>query len=179
VFLRGIRVALSEELWARHLGVEPIGELPYSNLLTSPIMGFRSRILARWDWLRNPASMPTFRARQRGFHPSTILLEILLLIAPQAQIAMVEDSVWQSVSDGCEGTLPQIKRLIKEIFRTHEIRTDDGVVSLVPLMPEARRTPRSFKEKILALVSKTRMTPEELAYSKLSGFFSSRQTKPI
>jgi len=58
---------------------------------------------------------------------------------------MVEDSVWQSVADGvsllfkcpndvsnagsvqCEGTLPQIKKLIKEILRTHEIRTDDGM----------------------------------------------------
>ena len=64
VFLRGIRVALSEELWAKHLGVEPIEVLPYSNLLTSPILGFRSRILARWDWIRNPASMPRLRARR-------------------------------------------------------------------------------------------------------------------
>jgi hypothetical protein len=63
VFLRGIRVALSEELWAKHLGVEPIEILPYSTLLTSPILGFRSRILARWDWLRNPDSMPMFRNR--------------------------------------------------------------------------------------------------------------------
>ena len=63
VFLRGIRVALSEELWARHVGVKPTENLPYSNLLTSPILGFHSRILARWNWLRNLVFKPMFSHR--------------------------------------------------------------------------------------------------------------------
>ena len=90
VFLRGIRVALSERLWAAHLPTVPQDQLPWSTILTTPILGFRSRIIARLHRERSPnsglqvsdVSLPCAKLltiSQLNFHPSSILLELLLL----------------------------------------------------------------------------------------------------
>jgi hypothetical protein len=159
VFLRGIRVALSERLWAAHLPMVPQDELPWSTILTTPILGFRSRFIARLYWQRTPNS-----GIQLNFHPSSILLELLLLAAPSAEMAMVEDTVWQFVADGSHGTLPEIKRMIKLIFRTHKIHVEDGVVRLLPNSPEEnQRGPPSFASKILAFITGKKKSAEEIA----------------
>jgi len=131
VFLRGIRVALSERLWAAHLPMVPQDEMPWSTILTTPVLGFRSRIIAKLYWQRSPNSgiqvsdislscAKLLIIFQLNFHPSSILLELLLLAVifeieisfsallstniyiqtPSAEMAMVEDTVWQSVADG-------------------------------------------------------------------------------
>jgi len=45
VFLRGIRIGLSDHVWTRHLPYEPPDGTAYYQSLTTPIVGFRSRIV--------------------------------------------------------------------------------------------------------------------------------------
>jgi len=170
VFIRGIYIALNEKYWAQHLPTAPRDEIFYYNILTTPIIGWRARLLTRKQKYLKPRSRLGIQDRTSlPFHPSSMLLQILLQVAPSAQVAMVDDSVWSSVADGSEASLQSIKRLTKKVFQLYHIHQENDIVTLVPkpVNQQESAASSSLRHKL------SRVVASFLLGRKVSTFFSS------
>lgn len=54
VFIRGLRLSLSHRIWARSLRYTPPNYKPHFNILATPIIGRRARIIRRLEQLFGP-----------------------------------------------------------------------------------------------------------------------------
>ncbi|KDR69292.1 hypothetical protein GALMADRAFT_160575 [Galerina marginata CBS 339.88] len=132
VFVRGIRISLSNRLWLRHLPCRPPDRAAYYNLLSSPIVGFPSKLVRLKERLFG-VTRPWLSERQQvPFHPAMIISQILLDKHPTADVAIVEDSTWCNLAPGSEGTAPRILDVIARAIASCDIVLDDKLVMLVP-----------------------------------------------
>ncbi|KAF9556175.1 hypothetical protein CPC08DRAFT_694730 [Agrocybe pediades] len=111
VNIRGITIALSNRVWAEHLRYEPPKYTACYQLLSTPILGWRAK-LARWKENHMGYGQPYPRNHQNvPFHPSIIITQILFEKFPEADVAIVHDSVWCNAVDSEAFTSPFLSRI--------------------------------------------------------------------
>ncbi|KAF9556166.1 hypothetical protein CPC08DRAFT_105019 [Agrocybe pediades] len=127
VFIRGMRVGLSDHVWTRYLPYEQPEGAAYYQSLTTPIVGIRSRIIRLKEKHFGRSKLNLNDRQKVPFHPSIIMLQILLEECPKADVAIVDDSVWCSVVDKTgDGTLPQILTLVARAIASCDIITTES-----------------------------------------------------
>ncbi|KAF9532754.1 hypothetical protein CPB83DRAFT_880427 [Crepidotus variabilis] len=125
VFLRGIRISLSNKLWRSNLEEIQSDEMPYYNLLSTPITGFISRLVRQKELILGVPSSALPGRQQILFHVSDVLAQVLLDENPEAEYAFIEDSTWLShVSDVSDGTRPEILNLLVRVLSSYDAKAD-------------------------------------------------------
>ncbi|KAF8902780.1 hypothetical protein CPB84DRAFT_1846145 [Gymnopilus junonius] len=132
IFARGIRISISNRLWIRHLPYNPPEEASYYNILSTPIVGFRSKIARIRDRLLRNSGVLLSRHQKFPFHPSILISQILLEQHPTADIVLVEDSVWCNLAKDGYATLPEVLDWVVTAVMSCELVTVDRLVSLKP-----------------------------------------------
>ncbi|KAF9556168.1 hypothetical protein CPC08DRAFT_105050 [Agrocybe pediades] len=133
VFLRGMRIGLSDHVWTRHLPYEPPEGTAYYQSLTTPIVGIRSRFVRLKEKHFGKSTLNLYDRQKVPFHPSIIILQILLEECPKTDVAIVDDSIWCSVvNKTADGTLPQLLTLVARAVASCDIVMIGRTATLVP-----------------------------------------------
>ncbi|KAF8956735.1 hypothetical protein BDZ97DRAFT_1849664 [Flammula alnicola] len=100
VLLSVLSVALSPSQWSRHVAYVPPEFVRNCPVLPAPSRGLRSRLQEALARIKGTVRPPARDDPEGYFHPSIILLHILLLTDPSAVVGVVADSVWCSQLSG-------------------------------------------------------------------------------
>ncbi|KAF9554943.1 hypothetical protein CPC08DRAFT_753373 [Agrocybe pediades] len=134
VNIRGITIALSNRVWAEHLRYPPKKYKVYYQLLSTPILGWRAK-LTRWKEDHFGYGSVSLKDREKvPFHPSIIITQILFKKFPQADVAIVHDSVWCEAvdSENGDGTAKSIFEFIARGIASCDIVLEGRTATLVP-----------------------------------------------
>ncbi|KAH9484531.1 hypothetical protein JR316_0004013 [Psilocybe cubensis] len=137
VFLRGMKLAVSNSDWVRYILHEDIPELPFYNVMKTPVLGRRARL-------------QTYIEHRYNF-PAKYLSESTH--SPNADVAIVDDWVWCAVADRSDGSLSRVAHLLLRILETHEIVIQDGLATLKPFSPTQSKelSVQSFRQITVGL----------------------------
>ncbi|KAF4618015.1 hypothetical protein D9613_012845 [Agrocybe pediades] len=118
VNIRGITIALSNRVWAAHLRYQPKKYKAYYRLLSTPILGRRAK-LTRWKEDHFGYGLVSLKDREQF---------------PQADVAIVHDSVWCNAvdSENGDGTAKNIFEFIARGIASCDIVLEGRTATLVP-----------------------------------------------
>ncbi|KAF9543632.1 hypothetical protein CPC08DRAFT_730421 [Agrocybe pediades] len=118
VNIRGITIALSNRMWSEHLRYKESKYKPYYQLLSTPILGWRAK-LAKWK--EDHFGYGSVSLKDRGRFP-------------QADVAIVHDSVWCNAvdSENGDGTAKSIFEFIARGIASCDIVLEGRTATLVP-----------------------------------------------
>ncbi|CAA7271115.1 unnamed protein product [Cyclocybe aegerita] len=173
VFLRGITIALSAASWEKHLPEIPPDEVPSQSLHRRPLFDPQNRLVRIWHWLQR--FKKEYIPYSDGiFHPSTFLLQVLVNMAPEADLALVEDSVWCSVINGESLTHETFILFLHRIVEKYDVTTNAGIATFVSREPKT--TNPSLVQKMLAVTSRSSTSDKQML--KIIERLLSDQPKP-
>ncbi|PPQ79476.1 hypothetical protein CVT25_002612 [Psilocybe cyanescens] len=168
IFFRGIRLALKDTEWNLQFDELPpsltpisvLGHTPPISDQLIPVKRDSEEVQAHTDIINDESNNKysddssehrTVRVLNYPFHPSDIILQIMLSECPGAQLAFVNDYVWSECSEKnkkgryrdsikapltsrcIQGSfISDFGAMLDAIFQTHKIVEADGVLSLVP-----------------------------------------------
>ncbi|KAF9532745.1 hypothetical protein CPB83DRAFT_903277 [Crepidotus variabilis] len=175
VFIRGLTVALSKPLWTHGIAPIPLSSLPLYYIPSIPLSGIRSDIAA-W-FIRGPRNDEDEESTpgEAIFHPAILLLQILLDADPNADVAIVDDSIWCSLMESRSVTVGDVVKLISSVIDTSHIQTIDGVVQFSEHTKENKEL--THKEKFQSYIQffftgTTRTKTQQQALRKLKKLLS-------
>ncbi|KAF9473879.1 hypothetical protein BDN70DRAFT_997415 [Pholiota conissans] len=94
VLLGGLSMALSPSLWSNNVAYILLDSVQSCPVLLVPPMGLNERLQRITNYMRGAIEPPILDDSQGHFHPSPIILQILLLSNPAASMGVVDDSIW-------------------------------------------------------------------------------------
>ncbi|KDR69320.1 hypothetical protein GALMADRAFT_145697 [Galerina marginata CBS 339.88] len=172
VFVRGMRISLSEPSWSKTLPQLWSARLYYSYILHTPsklqLWVDSTLVFLRLRLSERRAVKKVTSARLQLFHPNFVIGQVLLAEYPDSEVALVDDSVWCSLTHGESCTLLEMNELVTQVFAWNKIVQKDGVVTLVPKKQDELETvthdgPNSLEEfarKLLSIVPHSQAKPQ-------------------
>jgi hypothetical protein len=101
-------------------------------------------------------------SRLQLFHPNFIIGQVLLHTYPEAEVALVNDSVWCSLIDHSGyGTITDVNNLVTKVFEKYEPLEKDGIVSLVAKNAKENEGPIRRKRLWSRLLASLRKASEK------------------
>ncbi|KAF9532749.1 hypothetical protein CPB83DRAFT_846283 [Crepidotus variabilis] len=175
IFIRGLTVALSKPLWTHGIAPIPLTSLPLYYIPSIPLSGIGSDIIARFTKGPHDNEDDETDPGEAIFHPAILLLQILLDINPDADVAIVDDSLWCSKMEGRSVTVADVVKLVNSIIDACQIETVDGIVQFTENLEES--TELSLKEKFQSYIlffftGTTRTKTQQQALRKLKKLLS-------
>jgi len=135
IFVRGMRISLSAKSWRETMPTSESARLYYTYILRTPsslellmnsvLVHLRLRMSERRAMKRVTPS------RLELFHPNFVIAQVLLQQHPKSEIAIVDDSVWCSLTHKSICTMSEINNLVTAVFDRNHVLEQNGVVSLV------------------------------------------------
>ncbi|KAF8967337.1 hypothetical protein BDZ97DRAFT_2057013 [Flammula alnicola] len=135
IFVRGLRISLSGRSWWDTM---PRHQMPVNRCFTlvrpsTPQRWFDSlRIRLRLRLSERDARRAANPKMQQPFQPNFIISQVLLDRYPDAEVALVDDSIWCSLVEGGRCTVEDVNNLVTKVFELYKIIEQDGIVTLAP-----------------------------------------------
>ncbi|KAF8972485.1 hypothetical protein BDZ97DRAFT_2070445 [Flammula alnicola] len=135
VLLSVLSVALNPSQWSRHVAYIPPKCVRNCPVLPAPSLGLQARLQEALARIMGTIKPPSRDDPEGYFHPSIILLHILLLTDPSAVVGIVADSVWCSQLNGRLWTHPEVIQLVRRVIDNFDVVNTDGIATFTPKKP--------------------------------------------
>ncbi|KAF9473884.1 hypothetical protein BDN70DRAFT_997417 [Pholiota conissans] len=172
VLLGVLSVALSPSQWSRNVAYIPPHSVQSCPVVSVPTVGLQARLQRIIDFIKRNPKPPSLDDPEGNFHPSVILLHILLLSNPSAVVGVIDDSVWIPHLNKRLLTHPEVVSLVRRVFDNCDILNTDGLVTLVPKnpqnLPSANPSPRKDFISSYRILSKKRQEPKSIVHQNIA-----------
>ncbi|KAF9481231.1 hypothetical protein BDN70DRAFT_552495 [Pholiota conissans] len=128
-------MALSPSQWSRNVAYIPPQAVRSCPILSVPAVGLQARLQVIIDYIKVTIRPPSLNDPEGDFHPSAILLHILLLSDPSAMVGVIDDSVRIPHLNKRLFTHTEFVGFIQRVFDACDIVNTDDLVTLVPKNP--------------------------------------------
>ncbi|KAF8179143.1 hypothetical protein BJ912DRAFT_645648 [Pholiota molesta] len=156
VLLSVLAVALSPEEWRQHVAYIPPRSVTNCPVLPPVVSGLRSWVENALDRIIKTTKPPSVNKPKGFFHPSIILLHILLLTDSSATVGIVPDSVWSSKVNGHLLTHNEVVELVIRVIDDCDIVNTDGVITFSPKLSSKAENKDATRSRIMPWFSKPR-----------------------
>ncbi|KAJ3510784.1 hypothetical protein NLJ89_g4483 [Agrocybe chaxingu] len=140
VFIRGISIALGEPLWKRNLPLVPPKEVPIYEVYAKPLFEPQDSYGRILEWAKGLDRLPSPSRPTIMFHPSMILLQLMIDTAPSVDVAFVDDCIWRPLVGSHHLTHPRLVEFMKRVLEQYDLSVVEGVATLVK-RPEEQNAP--------------------------------------
>ncbi|KJA20821.1 hypothetical protein HYPSUDRAFT_42617 [Hypholoma sublateritium FD-334 SS-4] len=148
IFIRVLAVALTPSEWTKHIAYIPEDYSQAYGALSIPDSRLRSRMNRLWMRIRASLNdIPSKPSERCFFHPSIVLLHILLFNDTTGSVGIVGDEVWCTQLQKKLLTHPEVVQLVRRIIDKFEVVNSDGIIRFVPKRKESESGIESQKRK--------------------------------
>ncbi|KAJ3514681.1 hypothetical protein NLJ89_g2234 [Agrocybe chaxingu] len=160
-------MALSAASWEKHVPEIPPDEVPSQSLHRRPLFDPQNRLVRLWYWLQR--FKKDYIPDSDGiFHPSTFLLQVLVNMAPEADLALVEDSVWCSVINGESLTHETFILFLHRIVEKYDVATNAVSAQASRRLYREPKTVSSFSSRVSGKLDVASQTNPSLVQKMLA-----------
>ncbi|KAF8902766.1 hypothetical protein CPB84DRAFT_1824164 [Gymnopilus junonius] len=134
VFLRGLQISLTQQSWQKTLPYDERAKRHYSFILRTPSK-FQVRLNSVLVFLRLRLSEEraidiVSQRNAHLFHPNYVISQVLLAEYPDAELAVLDDTIWCSLVDNEMCTMIEMNALVTKILCHYKIVENNGIISL-------------------------------------------------
>ncbi|KAF8171639.1 hypothetical protein BJ912DRAFT_995275 [Pholiota molesta] len=134
IFVRGMRISLSLKSWNEAMPVTQSARLYYSYILHTPtsleLLMNTILICLRLRLSERRAMKKVTPSRLQLFHPNFVIGQVLLQRHPDSEVALVDDSVWCSLTHESLCTISEVNELVTAVFNQNDVVEKDGNTKL-------------------------------------------------